>query len=256
MAAKTRAEIISRILQYLPQVAPASKLTLIQDSINLALEDLTSRPGIDFRFLRVKDPDTASLTAGEYYVDLTDFPVMGGTSSYFRDISKMFLLKSGSDTYDRVTFLDDAEFHDKYGYVDYASRSRGIPSHYTRLEDRFIFSCPLSEARTARVWWTKYHAPLTVDSGTGGVLLFPERDQMTAMYAVIYLALAELKNSLNTVEFPQELAGCEKRAETYIAKLIARDKDAQNEDVSDPIGWSERAPSSGGTRDPYAWVTP
>lgn len=246
MANKTRADILAQIYQYLPQVNQTSKATLLNNLIDVAAEEISNRH--NFRALRASSPDTAAMTAGQYYVDMTAFATMGGTAGYLKDILEMRLMKTGDSTYGVIKYLDDKEFHDRFGYVDYASASRGAPSYYTRLGDRLIFNCPADQAYIARAWYQKYHAPFSTDTMSHQ---FESKSNMAAFHALVYMTLLEAKSSMNAVEFPEELQSVGQMAEAWVQKLIMRDMDVGNEDFE--MGIME---DSGGdsTVNPYSWV--
>lgn len=249
MANKSRTEIRNQIYLYFPQVNQSSKLTQVNDAIDLAVEEISHRH--NFRCFRATTPDSANLTEGSYYLDLASFTTMGGASGYFKDVLAMFWTRAGTEDYCSIKFMDDRKFHNTFGYVDYASRTRGKPTHYTRLADRFLFNCPADETISIRCWYQKYHAPFTADTGAGGLHLFASKDNQLAFMAIVHTALAELKKSMDTLEFPQEMMLVEQKAEYYIQRLIERDVDIQNEDIS--IGWAERTERRY-IEDAYSWV--
>lgn len=246
MANKTRTEIRNQIYQYLPQVNQTGKLTLVNNAIDLAVEDMSNRH--DFRCLRAVTPDTATLAVGAYYLDLSSFTVMGAAATYLKDILQMRWMKGTSEDYGHIKFVDDALFHDRWGYVDYSGRTRGEPVEYTRLGDRLIFNCPANEALTIRCWYQKLHPPFAADATSHS---FDTRANSTAFMAIVYGALTELKSSLSGVEFPQELQTPAAMYEQWLQKLIAKDRDVPNEAFE--IGLGERG-SRFNTSDPYDWT--
>jgi len=248
MANKSRLEIKNQIYEYLPQINQTANATLVNNVIDLALEEISNMH--DFRCLRAASPDEATLAAGAYSLVLnsTNFTTMMGTTGYFKDIISMFMRKTGKDDYKPIYFLDDKEFHHRYGYVDYASRTRGYPDHYTRLENTLLFNCPAQESLLIRVYYQKYHPALASDSTTHS---FDTKDNMVAFQAIVYSALVELKNSLNTVEFPHEMENVASMAKYYVGKLIARDFTRVNEQFE--IGWAEKSDMGSTDSDPYYW---
>jgi hypothetical protein len=247
--AKTRDDIKNQIYAYLPKINQTGKATLINNVIDLAVEEISRQH--DFRALRAHNPDTATLTASAYYLDLDSatFSTMCSSSIYLKDILHMRWLKSGTDDYGKITFLDDAEFHDRYGYYDYASRSTGYPFHYTRLADRLIFNCPAYEALTIRCFYQKLHPPFSGDSTEHS---FGTKINMAAFMAIVYRSLLELKSSLSSLEFPQELSGASDMYQKYLGDMIAADKDVANEEFE--LGTMETNTSRWETN-PYDWVT-
>lgn len=250
MANKTRTDIKNQIYQYLPQINQTAKATLINNVIDLAVEEISQRH--NFRCFRSHTPDTATLAASAYYLDLTDFSTMGGSSGNFKEVIAMFLLESGKDTYNTVRFVDDQDWHTTFGYVDYASRQTGTPSRYTILNQRFFFNCPADKAYTIRCWYQQLHPSFSADATSHS---FDSRDNMVAFMAIVHQALVELKSSLGSAEFPMDLQTINAMAEKYISKLIERDveRTIQNEDFA--LGVLERSTRrETTTTDPYSWV--
>lgn len=247
MANKTRGDIKNRIYQYLPQINQTAKATLINESIDLAAEEISQRH--DFRCMRVATPDVATLAAGEYSLDLTDFGSVGSASANFKDFLEMRWLKTGTSDYGKITFMDDKQYHDEVGYIDYTGRTAGKPSRYTRLKDTLFFDSPADEDVIIRAWWQKQHGAFASDGDTHR---FAAKDNMAAFDALTYSALFELKNSLNSVEFPEELQGVGQLAEAKINKLIARDKDIANEEITFCPG--ERRGARRNEANPYDWI--
>ena len=249
MSNKSRSDIKAQIFQYLPKVNQSAKATLINNCIDLAVEEITNQH--DFRAFREKTPDTCTLSAGSYYLDLnsSNFTNMCGSTTPFKSIRLMRWLKvSGGDDYGVIRFLDDLTFHEKYGYVDYASRDRGYPKHYTIIEDRILFNCPAYEALTIRCYYQKTHGAFAGDDTAHG---FATRSNMTAFMFIVYRALMELKVSMNSAEFPQELSGVSDAVKKYGAELIAQDVDMPDEEFE--IGWAERSDGSV-AENPYGWI--
>ena len=248
MANKTRDDIKNQIYAYLPKINQAGKATLINNVIDLAVEEISRKH--NFRALRPHLPDEATLAAGSYYLDLnsTNFTTMCAGSVYLKDILSMFWRKSTGSEYGAIRFLDDADFHDRYGYFDYTNRSRGYPVHYTRLADRIIFNCPAYEALTIRCFYQKLHPPFAGDSTEHS---FGSNMNMAAFMAIVYRSLLELKSSLSSLEFPQELSGAVEMAQKYMNDMIAIDKDIANEDFE--LGTLETNYTRFAT-DPYDWV--
>lgn len=247
MANKNRANIASQIYEYLPRLNTSSKTTLVNNAIDAAVETISHRH--DFRCLRSATPDTATMTAGQYSAPMTSFGTVGSDAACFKGFLKLFQMKANAEDHNEIEFLDDASFHDRFGYVDYASRSPGKPRFYTRLANTLLFDCPVDEAITLRGWWQKYHGPFAADTSTHQ---FQPKDNMLAFNTILYFSLMELKSSLTGVEIPQELVTAEQRAEMLLQELIARDKDIPNESFS--FGWGERSSCSRGNTDPYSWV--
>jgi hypothetical protein len=246
MANKTRGDILSQVYQYLPQMNQTSKVTMLNNLVDLAVEEISNRH--NFRSLKATAPDTATMTAGQYYVDLTGFATMGGTAGYLKDILEMRLTESGKGTYSVIKYLDDKEFHDRAGYIDYASATQGAPSYYTRVGDRLLFNCPADKAYIVRAWYQKYHPPFSTDTM---VHQFEAKSNMMAFHAIVYMTLLEAKNSLNSFEFPQELQAVGQMAEMWVQKLIGRDMDIANEEFE--MGTLDSG-EGGGVVDPYGWV--
>lgn len=248
MSNKTRLECQAQIYEYLPSLNQSAKATLINNCLDLALEEISHQH--DFRCLRAASPDEATLAAGAYslVINSTNFTTMMGATGYFKDILAMFMRITGKTDYKPITFLDDKEFHHRYGYVDYASRTRGYPQHYTRLGTTLIFNCPASESLLIRCWYQKYHPPFSADGTSHS---FDSKDNMIAFYAIVYSAMVELKNSLNTLEFPQDLQNVTAMAQLYTQRLIERDKVIVNEEFE--IGWADRSCMSSADTDPYYW---
>jgi len=173
---------------------------------------------------------------------------MGGSGGYFKDILAMFWMVSGTSDYNPIKFMDDIVFHQTFGYVDDPDRTRGKPTHYTRLTDRFIFNCPADETISIRCWYQKYHPPFASDGTSHS---FAAKDNMLAFQAIVHTALAELKMSMDALEFPQELSNVTQFAKYYTDRLIQRDIDVANEQFE--FGWSERT-SRASASDDYSWV--
>lgn len=249
MANKTRAEIASQIYSYLPQVNTTAKTTLVNNCIDLAVEDMSNRH--DWRCLRATTPDTATLAAGAYYLDLSSFTVMGAAATYFKDILMMRWLKGTSSDYGEIKFRDDADFHQRWGYYDYTDRDRGEPCEYTRLGDRLIFNCPANESLTIRCFYQMMHPPFATDATPHS---FSSKVNMLAFQTIVYGALTELKSSLTGVEFPQEIQTPASLYEGYLQKLIASDRDIANESID--LGWGERSGRFFDLSDPYGWARP
>ena len=247
MANKTRGDILTQVYQYLPQLNQTSKTTFVNSLLDLAVEEISNRH--NFRALKATAPDTAAMTAGQYYIDLTGFATMGGTAGYLKDILEMRLMESGQGAYSVIRYLDDKEFHNKAGYVDYASASKGAPSFYTRLGDRLIFNCPADKAYIVRAWYQKYHPPFSTDTMAHQ---FEAKSNMMAFHAIVYMTLLEAKSSLNSFEFPQELQSVGQMADMWIQKLIMRDMDIANEDFD--LGMADSGEDAG-VADPYGWVS-
>jgi len=248
MALATRADIKAQIYEFLPQINQTSKQTLIENCINLAVEEISLIH--DFRSLRAATPDEASLVAGAYYLDLnaSSFSVMYSSTVTVKDILEMFWRKEGTSDYGRIRFLDDSEFHRRYGYYDDSSREGGEPIHYTRLGDRLIFNCPARTALIIRCFYQKVHPPFASDGDTHS---FGAKSNTTALFAIVYRALLELKSSLNSLEFPQEMSQLTPMAQKYASDLVSLDKYVVNEEFE--IGWAET--TEGGFReDAYGWV--
>jgi hypothetical protein len=248
VANKTREDIKNQIYDFLPKINQTGKQTLINNCIDMAVEEISRKH--DFRALRPHLPDEATLAASAYYLDLnsTNFTTMCSTSVYLKDIRSMFWRKSTGDDYGRITFLDDQSFHERYGYYDYSSRDTGYPIHYTRLKNRLIFNCPAYEALTIRCFYQELHPPFSGDSTAHS---FGTDMNMTAFFAITYRTLMELKSSLSSLEFPQELSGAAEMAQKYFQDMVDADKSVENEEFS--IGWSEREERSAAT-DPYDWA--
>lgn len=249
MANKTRSDIRTAVLAYLPQMNMSSKTTMVNDLIDLVVERMTAGP-YDFRCFRVYTPDTATLTAGSYYLDLSSFTTMGAASANFKDITEMRWLKTGTNYYGKIEFVQDEKWHNKYGYVDYASATRGKPSEYTRLADRILFNCPTDESITIRCWWKKFHGPFAGDSTAHS---FSTKDNMLAYQTIIMGVLAEAKMSLTGLELLQNFKDADARHAALLSELIARDRDVANEST-DVLKWAERSDLVDES-DPYDWVS-
>lgn len=248
MANKTREDIKNQIYQYLPQINQTAKSTLIHNAIDLAVEDISQRH--DFKVFRATTPDSATLTAGAYSLNLSDFSTMGASTTYFKDVRAMFRLKSGTADHDPIKYIDDLEFHHRFGYVDYTSRTSGYPTHYTLVGGtKFLFNCPASESLTIRCWYNTFHPPMTYDAQSHS---FDTSMNMVAFQAIVHQALVELKHSLSSAEFPMELQTITQMAELYISKLIARDIQKLNEEFE--LGTSEHPVLDQSPYNPYEWV--
>lgn len=249
MANKSRAEIKAQIYEYLPKINQSGKTTLINNVIDLAVEEISRKH--NFRALRPYTPDETVLAAGSYYLDLISFVFseMCASTVYLKDIIAMRWRKSTGDDYGEIRFLDDAEFHARYGYYDYTGRSRGYPVHYTRVANRLYFNCPAYESLIIRCFYQKLHPPFSGDTKRHE---FGNNMNMAAFMAIVYRSLFELKSSLTSLEFPQELSGASELAQKYIADMIEIDKDIANEDFE--LGTSETSRSRFDS-DPYGWVS-
>ncbi len=248
MANKTKSEILSQVYEYVPQVNQTSKTTLIGNLLDYVAEDISKRH--DFRCLRATTPDTCAMTASQYSVALTAFTTMGSASTPFKDILHLVWMKTGTNDYGIIKFIEDKEFHTKVGYYDYSGATLGKPSRYTRLGDTFLFNCPADESITLRAFYQKFHGPF---GGTGSSHEFSAKDNMLAFMALVYGVLKEAKESLTGLEFPQEMQTVEQKYEMFVQKLIASDKDIANEDM-DLLGWGEKADSVEPYYNPYGWV--
>lgn len=248
MANKTRDDIKNQIYEFLPQINQAGKTTLIDNCIDLAVEEISRLH--DFRSLRATTPDEATLTTGSYYLtlDSSTFTTMMASTTYMKDILKVFWRKSTGDLYGEIKFIDDDEFHKKYGYYDYTSRSTGYPIHYTILNNRMIFNCPAYESLIIRCFYQKLHPPFEADDTEHS---FHEKMNYAAFFAIVYRALAELKASLNSIEFPQDLQTVAQIYPKYIQDMIDIDKTNVNEEFA--LGWAERT-EGGYATDPYDWA--
>lgn len=246
MANKTQAEILAQVFQYVPQVNQSSKTTLMANLLDFVAEDISHRH--DFRSLRATSPDTATMSAGAYSVVLTAWTTMGSSSMPFKDILSLHWMTAGTDDYSVIKFIDDKEFHSEEGYYDYASRTRGKPTRYTRVGDTFLFNVPADETILLRAHYQKFHPAFATSTSQHQ---FAAKDNMLAFMALTYGVLKESKASLSNVEYPQELAQVEKQYEMFIQRLIARDKDISNEEIVFSPG--ERRPDYGrrGNTNPY-----
>jgi hypothetical protein len=231
----------------LPELQATSYSTTINNCIDLALEEISQRH--NFRCLRSNSYDTAALPSTSYYIDSTSFSTAFGADGYLKDILAMFRLLPGKPDYSQIHFLDDITFHKRFGYIDYANREKGYPTHYTRLGDRFIFNCCPSENSIIRIWYQKYHAPLATDTST---MCWYNKDAMIGFNAVLYATMSELKRAMQNLEFPQELADVTQRYEYWVSRLIERDIECSNESFE--IGWAERPREDRSSTDPYEWV--
>jgi len=250
MANKTRGDIQNQLYEYLPKINQSGKATLINNVIDLAVEEISRQH--NFRALRALNPDHALLSAGAYYLNMTSawFTAMCSSSVYLKDILAMFWLKPGTtDDYGPIKFIDDAEFHDRYGYYDSTLRARGYPIHYTQVTNRLLFNCPAYEAIWIRCFYQKLHPPFAGDNTSHS---FDSKMNMAAFMAIVYRSLFELKSSMASLEFPQELAGAKEAYEKYLVDMITIDKDIANEEFE--LGTLETNNGRWDT-DPYAWVT-
>jgi len=264
MANKTRAQIVTRVQDYLPQMKTASKTVLVNDLVDYVVEKMSKRH--DFRCLRATTYDSAILTQGNYQLPLSSFTTLGASGSGFKDILQMFWLHTyTSPDYYPISFIDDDMWHGKYGYVDYSQATRDWPSEYTILNDTICFNAQTTEDLVIRVWWQKYHLDFTTLAVNLNILdsqgnpdpdsvphQFDAKSNMLAFMTIVYGVLEECKSELTGDEGPQELADPHTRFETYLARLIADDKDKANESFA--IGPAERMGSRGSTRDPYSWA--
>lgn len=250
MANKSRSDIKAQIFQYLPKVNQSAKDTLINNVIDLAVEEITNQH--DFRIFKEKTYDTFTMSTGSYFMTLNvaNFTTMCASTTPFKYIRIMRWLKqSGGEDYGTIRYLDDLTFHEKYGYIDYSSRTRGYPVHYTIIEDRVLFNCPVAEYLYIRCYYQKTHGAFDSDDTPHR---FATRSNMTAFMYIVYRALLELKVSLSSAEFPQEIGGISDLVKKYAADLIAQDVEMPDEEFE--IGWAER--SDGNTVvSSYDWVT-
>jgi hypothetical protein len=249
MANKTRTDIKNQIYQYLPQINQTAKATLINNCIDLAVEDISNRH--NFRSLRASTPDTATLAAAAYSLNLTDFTTMGGSTGYFKEVLAMFRLQTGKEDHAPVRFVDDIDFHQTYGYVDYTSAQTGAPSYYTYIATKFLFNCPADTSYTIRVWYQTYHPPFAADATSHS---FDTRDNMVAFQAIVHRSLIELKNSLSSGEFPMDLQAIGQLSEGYISQLIQRDVERTLQNETFELGVLERSSRRATDENPYSWV--
>lgn len=270
----TRAEIQNQIYQYIPHMNQAAKLTLVNNAIDLALERISRRH--NFVCLRGATVATATITAGQYSFARTSLgPRVWATSSigqgvdWIKDIISLWLFDVSGDVTKFVRYMDLKEFDNTYSVEEIASRGSAAADHYTRVGGTYLLSAPADKAYELLARYQMYHPRFslwstctfttTTTSGTTtstlnpstATIWFDAEHQMTALNAIVYTALTELKSSLNSVEFPQELQAVESLAKQWVSELIEADKDIMDEDFA--LGWAERSDSSS-EENPYDWV--
>ena len=115
MANLTWTDIQNQIYQFLPHVNQSAKLTLVNNSIDYALESISNQH--NFTCLRGTSVATATVTAGQYSLLETAFgPRVSSTSSiaqgvdWIKDIIRFWLFDTSSNVTKFVKFMDSREF--------------------------------------------------------------------------------------------------------------------------------------------------
>lgn len=276
MANFTRAELRNQIYQYLPHANQSTKLTMVNNCIDLALEEISQDH--DFICLRGTSLATATITGGQYYfhetalgprVFATDAIVQG--VDWIKDIISLWLFDVGGNSTKFLRYLDTREFDNTYDAEDIASRGSAAANTYTRLGQLYLLDCPADKGYKVLARYQMYHprfglwstcsstattatsSSTTILDPSTATIWFDAKDQMYAMNAIVYIALRELKMSMTSVEFPQEMQAIDALADKWKKVLIARDSARMDEQVE--LGWAERtASSANNTESPYSWV--
>ena len=86
MTNKTRSDILAQVYEYIPQANVTSHNTLTDNLCDLAVEEISLRH--NFRVLSASTHKEHAVSAGEYYVDESDF-----TFTNFKEIRLLMWLK-------------------------------------------------------------------------------------------------------------------------------------------------------------------
>lgn len=238
---KTRTHIINQVYDYLPNLDVSSYDTTLDNLIDLAAEEISRRH--NFSYLRATTPATYTLSAGDYYVNESDF-----SFTNFKEVIFLHWIKSSTGENARIHFLPQQDFLSRYPYVEYSGNSQGKPRYYTRIGSRYLFSSQLDEAVTVRAWYQKLHGNFADD--TAEHLFDPDN---LGFQAIVASVLSEAQEAIPGIQLSQKAMEAVQRKEYWINQLIEYDLSRSNEPIEiEPL--HRRGQGTADVTDPYDWV--
>ena len=240
MTNKTRSDILAQVYEYIPQANVTSHNTLTDNLCDLAVEEISLRH--NFRVLSASTHKEHAVSAGEYYVDESDF-----TFTNFKEIRLLMWLKSTTGEYGILKWKPQGSFQKDHPYLDYSGATRGKPTFYTRIGTRYFFNCPFDEGVTARAWYQQVHGNFADDDTSHSF----ESDDL-GFQAIVACVLSELHEALPGLQLSQKAQMAISKKEYWINKLIESDIIKSNEEI-EMLENVDRETSEGDIS-PYSWV--
>jgi len=242
MANKTRSDIMNQVYDYVPQMHVTSHDTTLDNLIDLAAEEISSR--YNFSYFQNPTVATEALAAGEYTKTEGDFT----TFTNLKEILQLEWINSSTGEYGDIKWMPFRQFLKRYPYHDYSSRTRGKPDKYTKVGDDIILNRPADEAITLRAWYQQYHGAFATDTTSHGFI-----PNMLGFQAIVACVLNEVHDLIPGIEMSKKAMQEMAKKEAYIAALIDDDKSK----VDEPFELNENVDSPGIAPEtsPYGWVS-
>jgi len=242
MANKTRADIMNQVYEYVPQMNVTSHDTTLDNLIDLAAEEISSR--YNFSYFQNPTVATVALAAGIYSKTESNFT----TFTNLKEILQLEWINSTTKEYGEIKWMPFRQFLKRYPYHDDTARTRGKPDKYTKVGSTILLNRPVDEAITLRAWYQQYHGAFAADTTSHGFI-----PDMLGFQAIVACVLNEAHDLIPGIEMSQKAMQEMAKKEAYMAALI----DADKSKVDEPFEMAENVDSPGiaPEESPYGWVS-